>query len=464
MNTIRWYEFYNNIDQPKNKVLAKSEYITKSDLLVAKKIGPKTFQFTKIDDLNQFIRIYDITPLEHRTFYAILTNDFRYLYFDIDCKTNISLNINTKHSLIEKLKNLINQFTNSYYMKFGITKVTNNWLIWDATRCNKFSLHFINTDIVLDYQTQYQYCDKINKWIKNNNKLAEYHINIDLFDKNVYHSNYQLWRLPENHNCDVNSKLKLYNKKMLLIDQLKINFMTNIPQNEKHKFLHNDMFNLEMKKQKVKKINDVSHEYNKFTTLSLTIYMKTKLYSLFGNDYILINMPHDSNVNVHYRIKNHYCPIAKRIHSNNTGKLIFCNINIRNNEMLYIKYFCMNINCQNHGQYHSLCKNMFYPWIFNHMMELSFSIIKNIDKGINTLFHRNILKFRENSKKYFIIKNNKLLFGENNVVVSTFFENHVFHTQCNCSDVTLCYRSPHHKWARYGLFNSYCRKCDEYLL
>ena len=171
MNQRKWYEFYNNNNQPKNKVLIQSEFILDTDLIVAKKIGPKTFQFSKFNNISQFINCYNNTVTINQTYYAVLTNSLRYLYFDVDYKTFVRLEGSKKCKLICEIQNLLNEFNNYYHMKFNIKKNINNWLIWDGTRNNKFSLHLINTDIILNYKMQYDYCVKINNWIKKNNKL-----------------------------------------------------------------------------------------------------------------------------------------------------------------------------------------------------------------------------------------------------------------------------------------------------
>ena len=487
--TPKWYAYYNNIAESKCNVLTKSEYILHCNLIIARRISCKIFQFARLNDIDEFINLHNNTPIENRTYYAVLTKSSRYLYLDIDYKLNKPLNNKQKCLLIGKIRNVLNTFNNYHYMKFGIKKAKNKWLIWDATRCNKFSLHIINTNIILKNKAQYIYCNHLNAWIKNNNVFKNFDIKCDVFDNNIYHDNYQLWRLPHNHNCNGNSILKLHIDQMSLWDQFNINFMCNVSQ---HNMSENKVseykFNTYAKNNKMHKLKlqstiltDCKYNSNssinklqlniptEVSTISkLSTIPHQKISDIFGNNYNLTYMQNKDSSEIQYRIKNHFCPIADRKHLRNTGKLIFCNFNVLNNNFRYIKYYCMDQNCHYNGRYYSLSNVLLRPWIFDNMLRLPLSIIQKTDICINILFVENKLKFRKNSSKYYIIKNTKLKFyrdnKEDNIIWSSFFENHIIHTVCNESNISVCYRSKDHKWAKeYGLFCCYCKKCKDYV-
>ena len=493
--TFQWYAFYSNEAESKCNVLTKSEYILHCNIIIARRISSKLFQFAKLNDIDEFIHLHNNTPIANRTYYAVLTKSLRYLYLDIDYKLSTPLNNRQKCLLIGKIKNVLNTFNNCYYMKFGFENVKNKWLIWDATRCNKFSLHIINTNIILKNKTQYIYCNQLNAWIRNNNIFKNFAIKCDVFDNNIYHDNYQLWRLPDNHNCDRNSILKLHINQISLWDQFNINFMCNISEcnmserNMSEYKLNKYFSNNNMHNTKLQNSMFINHKYKsnvfnmhsteidkkvlndpkKVATISgLSTLQQQQICDIFGNEYTLTHMKNKNFPNIQYRIKSHFCPIANRKHLRNTGTLIFCNFNVPNNDFKYIKYYCTDQNCHRIGKYYSLSNILLRPWIFDNMIHLPLEVIQETDICIDALFVKNILKFRKNSPKYYIFKNNKLKFYEHNnkdnLIWSSFFENHIVHSVCNESNITLCYRSKDHKWVRdWGAFCCYCKKCGKFI-
>ena len=467
---IKWYDYYNNDTADKNMVLMRSEYILKNDLLIARRRYAKSYQFAKLNSIDEFIHLFNNTASELCTYHAVLTNTLRYLYFDVDIKLTKPLHKYDKVQLILVICNVLNKFNSHYHIRFNIPRYAHNWLIWDATRIEKFSLHIINTDIIMDYKMQHNYCTHINQWIKNNDKLQKFKINVDeVFDDNVYSANYQLWRLPENHNGNIHSKLTLYNKSMTLKEQFISNFMINITKSDsykKHCSNHSTTSKPAVHIQSIKILNIQKSNVQKLRVHNLPllpINIQNKLYLIFGNGFMLSKMHDNKNTNINYRIKNHYCPIAKRVHLSNTAKIVLCNTSKKDMFFAYIRYYCMDEDCYNKGKYYSLSKCLLYPWIFDCMNHLESAIIQDIDVKIQQLFKMNILEICDESKKYFILKNKKLQFNTDSIIVSTFFENHIYHTICKKSNISMCYRSTKHKYANYGLFCCYCKTCDDYL-
>ena len=187
LESIKWYAFYNNKNRTPDKVLQKSCTINTNGLIVARKIGkgPGDWMFTKFSTLDHFMHIFENTHVKNRKLYAVLTDDIRYLYLDVDYKLNQPITSFQKNELITIIKYALSLFIESEGYRYGIKNNAQNWLIWDASRNNKFSIHLINKDVTMIYWSIEAFVGQFRNFVKNCSKLK---LNKGCtFDTNIYH-------------------------------------------------------------------------------------------------------------------------------------------------------------------------------------------------------------------------------------------------------------------------------------
>ncbi len=225
VDSIQWFKYFNNKIQPKHEVLLKAEIINKDNLIVARKIN-NHWLFGKFLCFNHFMIVFNNCDISERTFYAILTHNLRYLYIDINFRSQSKISVTFKEELIDAIIKHLHKFSQLYGTEFGVDHTKSNWIAWEVSKISKFSLHLIDIGQLLLCKDIKKYMIKFYYWILHNN-LIDKTCKIEI---GVYNESFQLWRLPYNHNGDKHSMLQLYGEKLyepaLTLDkQFKYNFM-----------------------------------------------------------------------------------------------------------------------------------------------------------------------------------------------------------------------------------------------
>ena len=518
-----WYPYFNNEINSSKDVLMRNELIYLTDIIIARMVKDKSPQFTKLNNIDEFITLYNKFSIDDRTFYAVLVNDLRYLYIDIDYPLKKKMDINAKNQLIIQIINALNKFNYIYASKYKMKIHKKQWMIWDATRDNKFSLHMINDDIICHCEIMHKYIIEFGEWVKKNNIIS---INC-VIDTSVYSTKYQLWKLPGNHGGNINSYLRLITYDLLptqplFINKYKLSFKHELQKNFMHQIKQKCWHNNHQQKRYGKSMSnnnisinrqyDNNNEMNQqdsydesLSTNNITIkkqcnnnnemnqnndYEKSVLtnrisikkqcgnniemnlqiidaqnekyekilHKIFGQEYKLTMITNKNICNDVKRINKHWCPIAKRIHKSNSGKI---QLYIKDH-LKYIKYFCMDEDCHNKWEYYSLTTGIIRPWLFITVSDLNKKIIYELDVFINLLLKQRIICYAQNILKHEIISMNTIILYKNNDIFSTFMHNNVIHYQCSISDMSLSYKNPNHKYIKFGKITLYCRNCKKF--
>ena len=363
VTTLKWYKFFNNKTEQKHNVLIKDQTFYPENIIIAKKLK-NIWLYAKFVSIKQFIDYFLLTPIQNQTFYTILTHSTRYLYLDIDYKLTCKLSIKHHDILINQIMNCLQKFTKTYGYKFGIKYRQSKWWIWNASRFDdkknyyyeKFSLHIIDAGNIMYYLDIKNFAYTFNYWL-NKNHMINQKCKIDI---NIYHNEYQAWRLPYNHNGNIASLLKLYKNNIDLYSQMQVNIMNDI------KFLsklyisknHNQLhlqFTIKYSLNSKKKMNQKEQnmiKQNKVLIQNIpSIYIYKNIHTINIQTMQLIQQifkinTFDTFKNNEFIIHRHYCPILKAIHNINSGRL--CILNIQNHiNSDYCIYTCMDSECQN---------------------------------------------------------------------------------------------------------------------
>ena len=191
----KFYPYF-TAQKEKPDVLCKNHMISYGNVLVARLTLNKTFVFTKLASIDHFIELYSQCSKKEKTFYAVLIGDYRYLYLDIDFKVKFNMPLLKKTRLIKTIIAMLQRFNLSTFNTFCTRSKDSAYFIWDASRKEKFSVHLVNKHLIMHHKVMKQYVRSFRDWIKQKQVLPD-NCEIDL---NVYHTGYQLWRLPGNHN------------------------------------------------------------------------------------------------------------------------------------------------------------------------------------------------------------------------------------------------------------------------
>lgn len=458
---VKFYKYFKlgKDNTSKDDILIKNEIVKENDVLIAWR-NNGYFSFAKFFNVDHFINFYNNCTDKQKSFYAVFINDERYLYVDIDYKLIFPIDDNKKKRLIYYLLHLLDTFT-----QINIKCNTKNWLIWDATRNDKFSIHIINTDIILKCKVMHKFINVFKSHAQEQiEKKFTFITHKDkkfIVDTNVYAVNYQLWRLPLNHNGNLSSFLKLYNiKDEKIFDfktQLKINLMNVIPKNL--------CIDIKFTKQQKLTHNNQNNQKLCLSNLKLCKYVKINqlnnvMTNIFNNNYEIINMNSNDNS---YRIRKHYCPIAGREHKNNTGKIQLIHLQYMDKGLSYIKYLCMDEDCVCKYQYHRIINNdIIRPWIFRDVPFINKNVLNEIDYMIDIMFKNNIITYKEQMLQFQIIKDNKICTTKKDIIFSTFFHDNIIHTKCGISNMSIYYRSKEHIRFYYGQATAFCHICQIY--
>ena len=455
MNIIKpvtWYIFFNNNNHfddnklnPKS-ILLNCETIYPNNIIIAKK-QKNNWNFAKFISLKHFITYFDKCLDNYKTFYAVLTHETRYLYLDIDYYLLKKLSIGDKNELIQKITNILQTFVNCHGYEFGIRQCNLDFLVWDATRENKFSIHLIETNQIMHYKDIKNFVNKLNIWIKENGLLDPQ----CKFDNNVYHEKYQLWRLPYNHNGNSKSVLKLYNKNLNIEKQFRFNIMHQLRNIKKACHCSNLQQNYSTTKYTNENFND-----NNNINIPNTIINKIK--DMFKINHLRLNQSKE------YVINKHYCVIGLRVHNNNSARIKI--LKIKNYENIYYCiYTCMKESCREiqGNKYISLCNEFKRPWLFIKFIKLPINILKELDEFINLLITKHVITFKNTNCTYKILKYKKLRFNEKNYIFSTFFHDNVLHNTCQKNNLHIYYKNGNCTNIIYGPMTLYCAECSNFI-
>ena len=478
MQQIEWYPFFNNQKQDIDIVLSRNETIYPQNVLIAQK-NNNCWKYAKFVTMDQFIEHYKHCDIEKRTFYAILTDNTRYVYLDIDYKLSSNLSLTKHELLISTIQKYLNKFVAIYGNKFGIKYKNSKWIIWDASRLSndekyyvdKFSLHIIDVGNILHYLNIKLFAEKFSYWLSKNNVIFDDCV----IDNNIYHAKYQAWRLPYNHNGDKRALLRLHNQTMDLQEQFEINVMQKIRNTEssylnKLNFIENKNTN---KQYALTKIGTLQHPINQLSKNSLSIFqvnyipmhcvypnliklnqmINKKLYNIFG-----IYMPKKIK-NYEYILTNHYCPILKGVHKRNSGRLLLLHIPNHSNSEHCI-YICMDAICRKHKKQKFICLSAKFkrPWLMYKLHNLDEKLLVELDTFIDLLINNSILIYNKKNEQS-IIKTNKLRFDQKNLIFSTYINDKVIHKTCELNNISLSYKAPTHRFIDYGGLTLYCKNC-----
>ena len=116
----KWYKFFNKPHIDESEVLCKNEIIRVNDIIVAKKIIQDNpyYIFTKLNDINQYCNLYNSVSENEQTFHAVLYNEIRYFYIDIDYKIKNTMSPSYKSCLIYKIISLCKDFFDQYAINY----------------------------------------------------------------------------------------------------------------------------------------------------------------------------------------------------------------------------------------------------------------------------------------------------------------------------------------------------------
>ena len=441
VNHQKWYTYYNNCNDKLNSLLSNTTLYDKSVLIATKDVNHANFMFTKFVSIEQFYQYYCNTTFDNHMFYAILTTTQRFLYLDIDYKLESKLDKYEIRTLSKNIYDCLIKFVHTYGNQFEFKNNNNDWLIWNGSRNNKFSLHILNPQQLLNIKLQKTFALKFDSWLHINNKVPK-QLRIDSC---IYHSNYQLWRLPYCHNGDKNSVLVLQNSKLPLIKQFELSCMVNIPE-------------------KYKLNNKIINNIQKISTLSKN---EIKVESLRYNHCIIQNLLQTNNIkpykNHELIVKQHLCPISQQKHQNNTARIKLYYVT---NTIMYCVFTCMKDTCREimKQKYINLSHKWNYPWVIEHLIKINkLLIIEKVDTLLKKTFDTKILTFNKTAYSNAIIKTSKLRFNINNMLFSCFFTDDVIHSKCLKNALYMYSKNKTHYKYYSDEVTIYCNNCKIFI-
>lgn len=474
----KFYHYFNLAEADKDRVLTRNNIIRYGNILIARLQSNNRYVFCHLDTVKQFLDLYQKTPINERTYYAIIIGDYRYMYLDIDYKGWQKTCQVNKTQLISHILEMLRRFTHTFHIKYKIEPYPKSWYIWDATRKNKFSIHIINSRIILHYQKIHEFIKQFKSWMVRQNNISN---NCQL-DLNIYHRNYQLWRLPGCHNNKPDAILKYHqssvlNKSLSIEQQMKLNFMSDISENKYNVHITNVEQNIKKHSYKSPKKNYKSQQncidnrwlyrtLNDYNVLSYISKICDKFELNMISNYKSTDLDLNVETDIVARMTEHICPIAKRAHGSNTSTIKFHNLLQENDHIKYIKYSCFGNGCENVFRYYTMNDLLKRPWMFKRMSNLDISIMVEIDTLIDLLFKRNIIKYTTSKRNHQVFKDidKKLWKGRKEFVFTTFMHDNIIHTGCGESNMTVSYRKKTHPYANLAMGYVYCRSkhCGKY--
>ena len=459
--TQKWYTSYNGY----NTSLCSNEDIIDTNIIIAKLVINNSlnnkYLFTKFYTTSDVVDYFRCCKDVNKKLYVVLRNKFRYLYIDVDYQTSNVLS-QTEQT---KLKYLIIKTINNYLdHNKNICKYTYNkqkWFVWSATRNNKFSLHCINTSIILPN-------DIIQQIIQNVNIILYARVDFPKqckLDDKVYKTHYQLWRLPMCYKYNQDSQFKLITTPIINITkQFEINFMNFNQSTYLNTYTTNQTKTFKTKRNQKRYLD--THN-NCISTLQTQpeVAVRNKIYKIFN-----ITTLNKKDING-FILKDHICPIKNNPHRNNTARIKIINEYKPNTS--YVRYNCFDSDCQQQAQYIFITLSNVYkrPWLFNKMDILSANLMKQLDDFIDDLLFNKVIHINNKCKlknithnDNGIIEHKSLRWNDNNYTFTCFLKNNIIHTQCNNNALTLLLKKKSHKFACKGLFVMKCAQCKPMIL
>ena len=448
---VVWFTYYNNPDVSKDYVLTRNTTKYSGNVVVAKKVPnacKNTYMYAIFDSLDHFVNEIEEQTRDDWTYHSVLTEDYRYIYFDIDCKLDNPLSVD-EHRMYSKLilQSLVN-FFRMYGNCLIEQPMTPNWHVWDATRKDKLSLHMVDNTQMLHLEHIKYIASKFGLYLKN--KLESFHRNDNgnkvhklKVDLEVYKKGHQLWRLPLNSNGKKGSVLRLldisFDPYLTRKEQFNINFMLN----------KRGIKNGRIRERQITQFN-IPH------TVSLTYHNKydkkiihkiRQVFEMKGKAGFVA-----ASHNNEFIMQGHKCVIKGDYHQSNSGRLriMECALDIHK---FYCKYTCMDEHCQRikTSVYINLSDGFILrPWIFLNVgwAKLDIDIVKEVDTFIDKLLNQKILGCDYACSNF--INNRTILFNNNDYIFQSFTSDDVRNLCCGCRGMRLSYRSPNNEYIKYG--------------
>ena len=444
----KWYKYYNCKKAPESQVLLQSTTVYSDNIVIARRIGQQ-WSFTKFLSLDHFMDMFNQCSLDEKSFYVTLRSPIRYLYVDVDYALSQPISTSTKRQLISTIKHNLSKFVEMYGNKFTVKCSNAKWLIWDATRDDKFSLHLVNINYIMHYKEIKHFVDDFQQYLCQNG-ILHHQCKIDT---SVYGKDYQLWRLPENHNGNPRTILRLYNESLSLRKQFKYNIMNNVKLSTKY------IPTIQPHTRAIKpcKSNPVEIQYN---NIDIQPKILDALVQIFNTECIYKGKKQE------YIIRQHFCPVAKRKHKSNTGRLSIKNIHTYENSY-YCIFRCMSSECEAKQKgfiYLSLSSELKRPWLFHELSILTAMDIKDVDLFIDLLLKHHLAYKKNTEFKQFIIKTGqKIRFNHSQQKFSTFFSDNIIHKRCGTDCIQISYKETHHPLAFFGQATFFCHRCKMYI-
>lgn len=428
----RKYRYFNRPGISPRHALFRNENIRRGNFLVAQKkqtnqSDPSNlFEFSKYDNVHHFYAMYSKLEPHERTFYVVWTKKHRYLYLDIDYKWKESQQHNVAY-LIQRIIKTLESFIHINKHLSNKRNYQSNWYVWNASRCDKFSLHIINPSFILAVETMKDIMQQFVVYLKHNASFP----NEMIIDLNVYTAAYQLFKLPLSYGKTADSELKLYNKTCTLDIQLTLHDMDNIREN--HTCLgHQYQF------------PSIKTQYERNQTIRIkSVVINTKTIDTerfskidaFGSHWKLTYHEQKSDTKAlfrQYKIAQHFCPIANRSHRSNEGYVHFYTIQTGSKEedIEYIEYKCMDEECRRQTFRHSFDKTIHQPWIFDNGSMMNRVVLQHIEAMIQCLLKDGIIYNKNEVPNLLILKRWKIQMQSIHPEFSTFFSDDIVHVKC----------------------------------
>lgn len=456
---VRWFTYFNNPDVSKQCVLTKNTTVYSGNVIVAKKVAnacKNTYMYAVFDSLNHFISEIEQQHPDDWTYHSVLTEDYRYIYFDIDCKLDNSLSV-CEHRRYSKF---IMQSLLNFFCIYGDCLIeepmTPKWHVWDATRKDKLSLHIVDNTQMMHLDHLQYVASKFGLYLRNKLELLHHNDNAHKIHKlkvdlDVYKKGHQLWRLPLNSNGKKGSVLRLldisFDPYLTKSEQFDINFMI------KKKCI---------KKGRTREYQDTklnithivpSSNHNKYD--NKIIHKVTEIFEMKDN----ARLVDTSNTN-EFIMHCHKCVIKGDYHQSNSGRLKIMESAL-SIDKFYGKYTCMDEDCQKikTSVYINISHGFILrPWIFLNAgwAKVDIGIVKEVDMFIDKLLEQKIVGY-DNACSNFI-NNKTILFNNDDYIFQSFTSDDVRNLCCGCRGMCLSYRSSNNTNIKYGRVVMSCKK------
>ena len=453
----QWYSHYNCTHSCPSSVLLRNITLYRHSIIIAVMNKRSHIQYSQFNNVTQFMRFFQMADIENRSFYAVFRHPLRHPYMDIDYKLNHCMSQRNENKLINLLINKFKKFLEIHGYQYKIIYSKINILVWNASRNNKFSLHIIDSGHVI-------HISLIEKMIQHfNYLLAQNHLLPQLctIDTNIYHNNYQLWRLPGCHTGNINSTLRLISHSIPFKQQLAINLMADtcsIAEIDTSALSTTNKI-LEISKSNQKQIQNsarIQRPINNNCYTQLTPKIRNQISNLFQTNII---QPYHNEI----LLKHHLCPFAERKHKNNTARLDLLFLN-NQPQFPYLLFRCMDSNCQlvYRSKYISLTPLWQHPWIIStilHISNITIPALRKIDLFFTEAYKHKIIHRKPNTSASTVLLKNKIWEQKHDSIFTTFLDDKIVHTICGHSNMQFQYRNTNNKYISFGPIALFCKSC-----